>query len=119
MLDVIVPAFVATSHVTESNSLMVDPQYCMDAVFGEIHKTKFNNHVKTSDTSFSAVRADLMSSNCPTPSRTAYQPAPTLQNLEWVMAYWALDNAAPPMCDKGTYGFVVTNGLVRFADKSE
>ena len=120
MLDVVVPAFVAASHMGNASSLVVDSDYCTDAVFGEIYRSKFANHVRTHETTYAAVRADLLKSklSCAVKESipTRAQIECTLKNLSWVMSYWALDNTAPPMCEQGSHGFVVTDGLVRFAD---
>jgi hypothetical protein len=119
MLDIVVPAFVAASHMSH-NAIVVDADYCTDVVFGEIYRAKFGKHVRAEEASFAAVRADLMGSklsyavkdSIPTPGHVAC----TLKNLAWVMHYWALDNGPPPVCAEGSHGFLVADGKVRFAD---
>jgi len=119
MMDIVVPALVATSHMV-ANSIVLDHENCTDIVFAEIYKTKFNKHVKVPDCSFEVVRGELMSSKLSyaiknsIPTQTAI--ACTMQNIAWVMEYWALFNTGPPVCHKGGHGFVVTDGKVRFSD---
>lgn len=122
MLEVIVPAFVATTSMV-GDAIVLDSELCIDAVFAEIYKAKFSRHVSTTESSFSEVRAELVNSklsyavrdNIPTYAALEC----TIKNVEWVLKYWHLTNENPPVCPDGTHGFSVADGKVRFADTVE
>lgn len=38
-----------------------------------------------------------------------------VQNMLWILAYWRVENGAPPFDAGGAHGFLVQNGRVSFA----
>lgn len=122
-LGTLVPyLLMCSSEKTHDGALEFVPELWLDVFIKHVYCQKFEAHVRgVSDDAtlaevLEALRGSALAERTKNLLPTPAQAACTLQNIEWVMQYWKIENAAVSCAGAGEHGFLVQNGKVTFVD---
>jgi len=121
-MHILIPSIIQVTRYID-NKFSIDIEECMNSTISDIYNHTYQKHMLTHpdarEYGIDVVLAELQSSKL---SETIKKQLPNrssitsmLQNIEWIINYWQIENTNPECDMSGVSGFVMQNNRVVFA----